>query len=181
MGAPTLRRFDITVYRNKNGTVDTAQVPANSTVRFYLQGATVKTAVTNVSSPRTLSVWHAGAVQPGDVLWAGGVSTQPLTVDTDGVNSADPDNVTIRVTFSGTLTLAQKDRLILAAPDPARRPQAYSDPLATSAIGTSISTTESGGGRASCYMREYRFDYAVAISGDSGPPRVYPDAEGAFV
>jgi hypothetical protein len=177
----SLRRFDITVYRNKNGTTDTAQVPAASTVRFYLQGATIKTGFANLTSPRTLSVWHAGAIAPGDTLWVNGNSAQPLTVDTSGVDSSDPSNVTVKVTYSGALTVSTGDRLILAAPDPSRRPQAYSDPLGVSAIGTSVSTTEAGGGRANCYIKELRFDYTVSITGDTGNPRVFPDAEGSFV
>ena len=57
------------------------------------------------------------------------------------------------------------------------RPNIYSDPIGSVAIGTSI-TTSATDGRASGYLREFRFDYIVRITGLTA--RLFVDAEGSF-
>jgi hypothetical protein len=183
MTVATLRRFEILVYKNKNGTIDTAQVPADSTIEFYSQGATLKAGV-SATSPATLYVWHLGTIKgplspnPGDTLWPKGLSTQPLVVT--AVSETDPANLSLTVTFTGTLIMNAGERLIRRVPRiPDQRPQVYADPLGLTATGTSIQTTAAGGGRGSCYLREYRFDYVVSVTGEAAP-RVFPDAIGSF-
>ena len=175
---PVLKRFDVFVYKDKTPT-DKAQIPAASTINFYRQGATVKTAVSvppqdpsNENPPTTdVHVYHMGGIIGGETLWVDGNSAKDLVI-----SAIDVPNLVLKVLNGSpsTINLAVGNRLVLASSPIS----IYSDPVGAVAIGTSI-TTNATTGRANGYIREYRFDYVVNITGVT--PRVYSDAEGSFV
>jgi hypothetical protein len=183
---PTLARFEIVVLKNKDAN-DVAQVPADSTIEFYPQGATIRseTQTQPVSGPVTLQVWHPGQVRVGDKLWRNGRkdptpgSHYPEMEVTE--IGGDPEAQTITVSFADTLLWSQYDRLVLAVPGPGSppRPNAYEDPLGSSPVGTSIATLAIDGGWAACYLTAFRFDYTVNVAGEA--PRVHPDAAGSYM
>jgi hypothetical protein len=182
---PTLARFEITVLKNK--TNDVAQVPADSTIEFYAQGASIRSEAPAqpVSGPVTLDVWHLGQVQVGDKLWRNGrMDPTPGSLhpelEVTGVGG-DPAAPTVTVTFAATLSWAKYDRLVLAVPATGHppRPSAYVDPLGLQPIGSSLPTAAAEGGWAACYVAAFRYDFTVNVAGEA--PRVYPDAAGSFV
>lgn len=165
---PVLRRFDIYVYKPKGGG-DPALVPAASaTVGFFRQGATVSvaTSVGGGAENVPVTVYNSGAIQAEDELRVN--FDRPLMV-----NSVSGATIYVTNETETPVVLAVGDRLI----DTFERPKLYKDPLGTVVIG--ISTSTDGSGRASGYVREYRFDYVVSVSGEAD--RIFPDAEGSFV
>lgn len=171
---PTLKRFDVTVWKRKSVS-DAAQIPALSTIEFYLQGATVKTAVALLHPPAPepveVQTYDIGSIAHTDLLQ---VSTDPSTV----IQVAWIDRVAGKlgvINLSGaTINLAVADRLV----NTSNRPSIYKDPLGQIAVGTSIDTPSTTG-RAEGYLAEYRFDYIINVT--SSDRRLYPDAEGSFV
>lgn len=168
---PTLKRFDVTVWK-RTSVSDAAQVPAQSTVRFYRQGATVKTAneLLPVPDEIELETYDIGSIAFPALLQA---RTDPALVMQ--VVSTDRLAGKIRVVNASgtTINLAIGDRLVNTS-DP---PSIFRDPLGQSAIGTSIDTPAATG-RAVGYLAEFRFDYIIEVS--TSDRRLYPDAEGSF-
>jgi hypothetical protein len=173
---PLLKRFDITVLKNKTIS-DAAQVPAAATINFYRAGAS---ASANVSipdqsmnpdpQPVTIPVYTMGTIAVGDTVQADIISNALLSVA-----AVDATALTVSV-----INNSGQNSQIFAGQRLVRRtnpPQAYRDPLGNVAIGSSI-TTDSATGRAACYIKEYRYDYVVTFA---STVRVYADAEGSFV
>ena len=76
-----LARYNLIVTKDKSPT-DKAQVPADATVDFYEQGATVTTAVTvgDFEVDVTITVRDVGRIVPGDTLQKGLSTTPTVTV-----------------------------------------------------------------------------------------------------
>lgn len=169
MARPIAPRFEITVLKNKSGT-DTAQVPAtDATIKFYRQGATVKTAVTLPSHTyATLSVYDVGQLAIGDTVRVD-IGTATLSV-LDIPSSSEVQVWNGATTSVGVLSGAR----LVPTNNP---PQVYADPLGTVPLGTSISV-DGVTARASAYLSRDRVDYDVSIPGQT--PRLYVDASGVM-
>ncbi len=171
---PALKRFDVTVYR-KRSTSDPAQVPADSTIQFYRQGATVETATSVLVSPSfEVKVFNTGNFAVGDLVQVNTAATPEMTVV-----KLDPGagKIWLANASGGSVPLAQFDRLIVKS----NQPSIYLDPAGTLSLGTSIATSAGGPSpaRAVGYLREFRFDYIVTLT-ISGEATLYVDAEASF-
>ena len=166
-----LRRLDVVSYKNKSGS-DAAQIPTTATIDLYRQGASVKTAITVplIVDPTPVVVDDIGGIAVGDDLIVNGAATPTLTVE-----SVAEGELGLIVSVLSSVSLSVGDRL---TPISTPRPNAYRDPIALSAIGTSF-TTSSTTGRGSAYVKDYRYDYVMTISGVT--PRLYADAVGGYV
>lgn len=174
---PVLKRFDITVYKNKDGTTDPPQVPAQAKIEFYRQGATVKVAPPTITPTdfTTVTVYNTGDILQTHIVQR--EMEEAITMDVGVVNEAEG---TIQLkSRGGNIVLTIGQRLI----DTSSPPSAYKDPLGTIADGTGNSvTTNSTTGRYGGYMRAYRYDYIVKIPPTSPTEtRLYIDSEGSFV
>lgn len=177
---PLLRRFDITVFRDQSPT-DHGQVPADALINFYKQGATVRTPITVPydsspdPTPTEIQVWHVGTVALGENVAVDASGTQ---LEVTGVDSSDAANMKLLVVNSSVIDgipLAEGARLIRLAD----RPLVYLDSTGTTPTANSSTATDPATGRAVCYLREYRYDYTVTITGY--PLRIFVDAEGSYV
>ncbi len=178
---PVLKRFDVYVYKNK-GTNDAAQVPASASISFHKQGATAKASASlepptdpdEAGPPVVVPVYSVGAIALNDVFRIN--DSQDKMGVVQGVDTSDPSSQTLTLANVGftAFTIGVGDRLVIVN-DP---PEIYSDPVGTVPIGTSIDTSALTG-RATGYVRAYRFDYVVTVS--ALDKRLFVDAEGSFV
>ncbi len=169
---PVLRRFDMTVYKNKDGS-DPAQVPAEATIEFYRQGATVKTGPVTVTSGAFIMVT---VYNTGDILGNAAYIVQKGTsaAETMDVRAVDEVAGTIELkSKGGPIDLAVGDRLVCISD----RPGIYDNPLGDGTGATSV-TTNSTTGRYGGYMRAYRYDVIVKVPATS--PRLIVDCVGSF-
>jgi len=167
-----VKRFEIVVYKDKTPGSDNAQVPALATINIYKQGSTVKTAtsVPLTVDPVPVPVYDLGRIVVGDSLVVG-VSSNTLLVDSITL----PDTLNLLNTSGSTINLAVGARLVPTTA--ASRPNVYSDPLGSIALGSSIAS-DSVSGRANGYIRDRNFDYIVSGAGIT--PRLFIDASGGF-
>jgi hypothetical protein len=172
MAAPLLRRFEITVCKDKSAQ-DSAQVPAAATVDVYRQGATVRTAFnfpSILADPVSVEVYDTGRIQVGDALrvsqgaFVGGV----LTVD------SIPDGSHLMVLNDAVVSASAGDRLVPTSD----RPTVYQNPLGTGS-GLHYTMSDATTGRASGYIAEGRYDFRV--SGTGFDDRMYRDAHGGVI
>lgn len=169
---PVLKRFDMTVYKNKDGS-DPAQVAAEAKIEFYRQGATVKTGVTVSSSAIVVTVFNTGDILTGHTVQLGTDESKTMTVGP--VNEAAG---TIELQSTGAdRVLAVGDRLV----DRTIPPSIYANPLGEGTGATSV-TTDSVTGRYGGYIKAYRYDFIVKIPPTSPTElRLYIDCVGSFV
>lgn len=127
MPGPRLRRFDLTIFKDKSTTDSTPVVFSGASIEFYRQGATVRTAVTIPPTPASadVEVFDVGSLRAGDAVMAMGVGT-PLVVD-----SITPTKVRLRTTHGAPAVLQAGDRLLVVS----ERPQVYADPFGTVPLG----------------------------------------------
>ncbi len=125
----------------------------------------------------TIHVYHTGAMETGDgiyTLYLNGDATKTLLCD-----SVDASTGTLHVytlDASGNITVVKGDRLILRT----SQPTVYNDAVGGSAHSPASELAIESTGRARCYVKEYRYDYVVAVTGETGY-RVFIDSEGSFV
>ena len=176
---PTLRRFDITVYRNLSPS-DPAQVPASAAIDFYKQGATVRIGRTigfEEPQPEPVPIWHPGAIVWFDPPEKVSVNGGGYELDVSAVDTDDAENMTITLintTELNGIPIADNERLVWLYD----RPIVHLEPIGREISGANSISTDPAG-RAVCYIREPRFDYVVRIDGLVA--RVFVDAEGSFV
>lgn len=171
---PVLKRFDLTVYKNKNGTTDPSQVPAEATIKFYRQGATVKTGIT-VSDTlfTTVTVYNTGDILEGHTVqleWDEAITMLVGTVDEAA------GTIQLKSTAGSPIPLIVGKRLV----DQSDQPKSYDDPLGEGTGATAV-TTNSTTGRYSGYLKAYRYDFIVMIPGTPAEYRLYIDCVGSFV
>lgn len=171
--APVLKRFDVNVFKNKDAN-DPAQVPAAAAIVFYGQGATINDATIQLAAGSTydgLIVYNTGSFPAVTTQSDGYLDANPLT---HCLISMNPTNATLNVTnVSGyNLTLSRGMRFWNFG----RVVQAYSDPVGLVPVSVS---TDPVTGRAGCYIKEYRYDYIVSITG--GGQRLFVDEVGSLV
>ncbi len=171
---PTLKRFDVTVWQNRSAG-DPSQVPASSTIDFYLQDATVKIAATlshpPAPEPVEVTVYDIGTLLASVSVH---VNTNPNTLILVAWTDVLAGKVGLINLSGATINLVKGDRLV----NRNNRPSIFRDPLGLEPIGTSIPTDSATGGRAEGYIAEYRFDYIIDVT--SSDRRLYPDAVGSF-
>jgi hypothetical protein len=147
-----LRRFDVSVLKNKS-LEDNAQVPLpNARVDFYLQGATASAATTIATSgSTTISVYDVGQIIAGSELQVG-LGGRPVSVAS--VNPATP-SVTVTNSTGSSISVAVGTRLIVTS----NRPTVYTDPFGTVPVSGASAISADSNGRAQCYVSQRLFDY----------------------
>ena len=176
---PVLRRFDIFVYKNKNGLIDRSQVPCtvdDATVNFYRQGATLSsdTDIPRLGSAE-IPVYHTGALQDSGsavlVIGSGFASVYVETVDA----------------MTNTITVNNLNGLMISAPRGTRLiPTSvpglvFPDPMGRGTPVSQLTPDLGGSGRVTGYVRDYLFDYIVTVPDDVDPLRLFVDGVGSFV
>lgn len=187
---PTLKRFDVNVYRDYDATDDT-QVPAAATIDFYAQGATLNVSndLVNIQNGEEVevSVWHPGSlgapvVDPNITDGHHRVQIGVASADVFEVLDVAPSVtgatavVKLKNTSGHAVTIAKDARLVRITD----RPEVYDDPVGLESTGLTSRSTDAATGRARCYLREYRYDYIVTITLTS-EQRLFVDADGSFV
>ena len=160
-----LFRHDLSLFKAASGT-DTRQVPAGSvTIDLYWKGATV-------SAGSSGTIGHVVAVyDPGTFSVSDTVSRNRAglvgTVTAVGATS-------ITVTWGGPVTVVVGDRLVLITrASGATRPSAYSDSQGTVSLGSSATSSATGG--ANFYTRPREIDLVVVVDSVT---QVLPDQTG---
>ncbi len=172
---PVLKRFDMTVYKNRNGTIDPSQVPAQAKIEFYRQGATVKTGI-SVPTGNFVSVvvYNTGDILEGHTVQLEMDEAKLMLVGT--VNEV-AGTISLKSIVGTSIALTAEQRLV----DTSARPNIYTDPLGSTTGATSV-TTDSTTGPAGGYLKAYRYDFIVKIPPTSPTEtRLHLDAVGSFV
>jgi len=145
-----LRRFEVTLYRNRSPS-DDAQVPIPfGRVDFYAQGATVSSVAVTIASGASgdVDVYDTGQLAANSAVQAGlGGPTLIATV------VLSPTRVTLRNDSGSSVAVSQGMRLVLTS----NRPIVYGDPFGSVALGSSA--TADAAGRVTAYLAERRFDF----------------------
>ena len=175
---PILNRFDITVYRNLNGLIDKAQVPATefqATVQVYRQGATANLPETIAIPPQggaELAVYNTGSIDAGDAVLVDASTSTLLVVAVDITAST----ITVENDTFAFVNVQPYARLTPTAPA-----LVFEDPVGTSPLSQPLTPASSGSGRVTAYVKDLRFDYVVMVPGDPRPARLFVDAVGSYV
>jgi len=176
---PVLRRFDIFVYKNKNGYVDRSQIPCtadDATINFYRQGATLSS---DIDIPQfgsaEIPVYHTGALKDSDsAMLVIGAGFAPVHVDSVDATS---NTITVHNLSGFAISPPRGTRLLptsvlgLVFPDPMGRGTAV----------TQLAPHPDGSGRVTGYVRDYLSDYVVTVPDDVEPVRLFIDGVGSFV
>jgi hypothetical protein len=126
----------------------------------------------------TLHVYDMGQVAEGDQVMVEGDPTKGLVVGP--VDQAAGTVFVTRLGYPG-VTVILGNRLILKKVGLTNgRIKVYTDPLGTAPFANDQITLETGTGRARGYVREYKYDYVVTVTGEPAP-RAFANAEGSFV
>lgn len=155
------------------------QVPADATIEFYGQGATVKTgnAILKNGGEGDVIVWHPGSLAQDDIVQVDLDADHPLAVvsvtrvedQATAIVRLRNDDASDDVPVGVTARLVQRSS----------RPKVFDDPTGLTPTGQSSRATDPSNGRAQCYIAAFRFDYIVSGTGLS--TRLFIDADGSFV
>jgi hypothetical protein len=168
----TLARYTLVVTKDKSGT-DNAQVPADATVDFYKQGATVTTGVTvpDGGTGVTITVRSSVRIVAGDTLRKGLNASPTVTVV-----SVTPTTVVVNSDSNGAMVLVAGDRLMVTT----ARPAVYKESTGIDSYPSSqVVTDATTGVLLPAYLKEPFFDAAVSGTGVAG--RLLSDQPGGVV
>jgi hypothetical protein len=175
MSRPEIKRFAISVYKDRSGS-DKAQVPAGgASVGVYRQGATVNgnVTVTTAGAGVLVTVFNMGGLLNGDALQLNTDSTKTMAiVSTTGYPS--DTQIFVKSTNGQSIVLVTGDRLVPTG----SRPACYSDSLGINNLGDTL-TVSSTNGAAEAYIAAPRFDYIISGSGITSSLVI--DNEGGWV
>jgi len=170
---PELRKYDLTVIKDRSGT-DSAQVPAGSAmVYFHFQGADVRIGTTVTSGGTTVELDDVGYMKPGDTLEVFSASSygsgDSLTVD----SITDQDTA---VLSGSDVAVSAGDRLLITARSAGDGfPRIYSDERMQTLLNTESgglttdanASTDSAGRLPPVYVAARSFDVVIDIGGST--------------
>lgn len=175
---PILSRFDVTVYRNLNGVIDKAQVPATefeATVQIYRQGATANLPEPTPVPPQggaDIAVYNTGCIEAGDSVMVDASASTLLVIAVDIAAST----ITVENDTFAFINVQRYSRLTPTVPA-----LVFDDPVGTSPLSQPLTPSPSANGRVTAYVKDFRFDYVVTVPGDPRPVRLFVDAVGSYV
>lgn len=159
-----LRRYMLTVTKDKVPGSDPAQIPAAAALNVHKQGATVKTAFTvppGIPEEGPLEVYDVGRVAAGDTIQIfrnGAFQGSPLTV----LLVPDATHIEVRNDTGTAVSGVVGDRLVVTT----NRPSLYTESSGVNAYGSSLVNTDpSTGTIPPMYTRERFFDGIISGSG----------------